>query len=207
MEDFASEYIARYISMEQPLRTIATESDAKKHRIPPGYSILNWDPTHYPIMLLGSVFDYYSIGRWIYDWAVYHKGAGMPIPEYAGKIWLILIQISTRLNYSEQCIGHIRKEKHRDILEDFIEAQERVMDKFKKLIKACEGPMIKQFKSYSREPERSAKAAGGAFVDTLFGRDGQLENTDKWMDSARLWSWRFDVNCAHLLPPVQPPRR
>ena len=32
----------------------ATEADARKHRIPLGYSLKNWDPTEEPLMLLGS---------------------------------------------------------------------------------------------------------------------------------------------------------
>src|SRR5690349_8878367 len=46
----------------------ATEADAIKHKIPAGYSLKNWDPAEEPIMLLGSVFDANSLGKWIYDW-------------------------------------------------------------------------------------------------------------------------------------------
>jgi hypothetical protein len=45
----------------------ATEADARKYGIPPGYSLKNWDPTEEPIMLLGSVFDANSLGKWIYN--------------------------------------------------------------------------------------------------------------------------------------------
>jgi hypothetical protein len=41
----------------------ATEADARKHRIPLGYSFKNWDPTEEPILLLGSVFDGNSPGN------------------------------------------------------------------------------------------------------------------------------------------------
>jgi hypothetical protein len=47
-----------------PVRT-ATEADAKRHDIPAGYSLKNWDPTEKPIILLGSVFDANSLGKWI----------------------------------------------------------------------------------------------------------------------------------------------
>ena len=38
--------------------------------IPAGYSFKNWDPREEPILLLGSVFDAYSLGKWIYDCTV-----------------------------------------------------------------------------------------------------------------------------------------
>jgi hypothetical protein len=40
-----------------------TEADARKHRIPPGYSLKNWDPSEQPTMLLGSVFDANNLGK------------------------------------------------------------------------------------------------------------------------------------------------
>jgi hypothetical protein len=48
-----------------PRVTKATEEDARRAGIPAGYSYENWDPTEEPIMLLGSVFDANSLGKWI----------------------------------------------------------------------------------------------------------------------------------------------
>jgi hypothetical protein len=61
----------------------ASEEDAIKWGIPRGYSIKNWDPTELPIILLGSVFDANSLGKWIYDWTVYHHGASTPMADVA----------------------------------------------------------------------------------------------------------------------------
>jgi hypothetical protein len=52
-------------SPKQEMISEATEADARKHRIPPGYSLKNWDPSEEPIMLLGSVFDVSNLGKWI----------------------------------------------------------------------------------------------------------------------------------------------
>lgn len=41
----------------------ATEAHALQRRIPPGYSLKNWDPAEEPLMLLGSVFDANSLGN------------------------------------------------------------------------------------------------------------------------------------------------
>ena len=38
------------------------------------------------VMLLGSVFDANSLGKWIYDWTVFHHGPGTPMSEFAGDL-------------------------------------------------------------------------------------------------------------------------
>jgi hypothetical protein len=40
-----------------------TEADARKHDIPPRYSLKNWDLSEEPIILLGSVLDANSLGK------------------------------------------------------------------------------------------------------------------------------------------------
>lgn len=54
-----------------PLRR-ATDEDAKNHGVPAGYSLKNWDPEEKPILLVGSVFDANSLGKWTYDWKVFY---------------------------------------------------------------------------------------------------------------------------------------
>jgi hypothetical protein len=44
-------------------------------------------------MLLDSVFDANSLGKWIYDWAVYQHGAATPVSDMAGELRLLLIQL------------------------------------------------------------------------------------------------------------------
>jgi hypothetical protein len=40
-------------------------------------------------MLLGSVFDANSLGKWIYDWTVYYYGPATPVSNMAGEFWLL----------------------------------------------------------------------------------------------------------------------
>jgi hypothetical protein len=62
-----------------------------------------------PIVLLGSVFDN-SLGRWIYDWTVYHRGVSTPMADVAGDLWLLLIKASGQ--YSSKCsMSYIRRLK------------------------------------------------------------------------------------------------
>ncbi|KAI1175662.1 vegetative cell wall protein gp1 [Nemania sp. FL0916] len=175
----------------------ATEADAKKHRIPAGYSLKNWDPTEEPIMLLGSVFDANSLGKWIYDWTVYHHGAATPISDMAGEMWLLLIQLSGKIKRSEEIVPQVRTQENREMIEDFIESGERLTDKLRSLLKRCEAPMLKASKK--REAAQLGKNSGIEFVETLFGRERELEKTERFMQSVRLWNLRFDANCEDIL--------
>jgi len=150
-------------------------------------------------MLLGSVFDANSLGKWIYDWTVYHHGPATPISDMAGELWLLLIQLAGKVKRAEECIPRIRSEENREMVEDFIESGDRLTDKLKKLLKACETPMLKAGKRHGKEQAQLGKNAGIEFVDSIFGRDRQLENTEKFMASIRLWNLRFDANCEDIL--------
>lgn len=150
-------------------------------------------------MLLGSVFDANSLGKWIYDWTVYHHGPATPISDMAGELWLLLIQLAGKVKRAEECMPRIRLEENREMVDDFIISGERLTDKLQKLLKACENPMLKAGKRHGKEPAQLGKNAGTEFVDSIFGRDRQLENTEKFMASIRLWNLRFDANCEDIL--------
>lgn len=177
----------------------ATEAHARQHRIPPGYSLKNWDPSEEPIMLLGSVFDANSLGKWIYDWTVYHHGPATPIADMAGELWLLLIQLAGKLKRAEECHHRIRAKENKEMVDDFIESGERLTDKLKRLLKSCETPMLKAGKKGGRDSAQLGKNAGTEFVDSIFGRDRQLDATEKFMSSIRLWNLRFDANCEDIL--------
>ncbi|KAI1265511.1 vegetative cell wall protein gp1 [Xylariaceae sp. FL1019] len=177
--------------------TRATEADARKHSIPAGYSLKNWDPTEEPIMLLGSVFDANSLGKWIYDWTVYHHGSGTPISDMAGEMWLLLIQLSGKVKRAEETVPQVRSRENREMIEDFIASGERLTDKLRSLLKRCENPMLKASKK--REASQLGKNSGVEFVETLFGRERELDKTERFMQSVRLWNLRFDTNCDDIL--------
>ncbi|KAH8903614.1 hypothetical protein BR93DRAFT_191870 [Coniochaeta sp. PMI_546] len=180
-----------------PQQRKATVEDAKKHRIPEGYSLKNWDPSEDPIMLLGSVFDANSLGKWIYDWTVFNFTGNHPISDLAGELWMLLIQLAGKLKRAEETAPRIRSQDNREIIEDFIESGERLTDKLRKLLKACEAPMLKSAKK--AKDNQLGLNAGVEFVNTLWGRDRELEKTERFMASVRLWNLRFDANCEEVL--------
>lgn len=179
----------------------ATEADAKRHHIPAGYSLKNWDPSEEPIMLLGSVFDANSLGKWIYDWTTYHHGPQSPISEIAGELWLLLIQLSGKIKRTDAVMSRVRSRENREMLEDFIISGERLTEKLRKLLKTCEAPMMNvagSKRGKSAQPQLG-KGAGVEFVETMFGREREMEKTERFMQSVRLWNLRFDANCEDIL--------
>lgn len=179
----------------------ATEEDAIRAGIPAGYSFKNWDPSEEPIMLLGSVFDANSLGKWIYDWTVFHYGPATPLAEMAGELWLLLIQLAGKVKRAEETMPKIRKKESSDMVEDFLESGERLWIRLAKLLKVCEDYMWKAAKKESgdKKPVSMGKNSGLVFVESIFGRDRELEKTEKLMTGMRLWSMRFDANCDEIL--------
>lgn len=174
----------------------ATDADARRHHIPQGYSLKNWDPTEEPILLLGSVFDANSLGKWIYDWTVYREGPAAPISDMAGELWLLLIQFAGKVKRAEEIVGRVRSAENQETIHDFIDAGERLNDKLRALLKSCEAPMLKAAK---KKQSGLGKHSGVEFVDTLFGRDRELGKTEKFMQNVRLFNLRFDANCDEIL--------
>lgn len=183
-------------SKPPPAPAKATEADAKRHRIPQGYQLKNWDPNEEPILLLGSVFDANSLGKWIYDWTVYAQGASSPIADMSGELWLLLIQLAGKMKRAVEVAGRVRSAENRDIINDFIDSGERLTDKLRSLLKACESPMLKAAK---KKGSGLGKHSGMEFVNTLFGRERELAKTEKFMQNVRLFNLRFDANCEEIV--------
>ncbi|KAK4199820.1 hypothetical protein QBC40DRAFT_265582 [Triangularia verruculosa] len=183
-----------------PPQRMATVEDAKKYNIPAGYSLKSWDPTEEPIILLGSVFDANSIGKWIYDWSVYHYGAPSPISDMAGDMWLLLIQLAGSIKRSEEVFPKISDPANQELVDDFIYSGDRLMDRFRKLLNACEEPMLRTMASgQGGQSAPLGKAAGVEFIETMFGREHKLERTERFIVSAKLWNMRFEANCDDIL--------
>lgn len=179
----------------------ATEADAERAGVPGGYSIKNWDPTEAPILLLGSVFDANSLGKWIYDWTVFHHGASIPMADVAGDLWLLLIKLAGKVKRADESLGRIKGAEAQETVEDFLESGERLWGRFKKLLKACEHFMWKAARREhgGKGSVSMGRNAGCEFVESIFGRDRELENTEKLMHGIRLWNMRFDANCEEII--------
>lgn len=81
------------------------------------------------------------------------------------------------------------------MLEDFVESGRRITDKFQRLLKSAEAPML----DASSKKDKLGRSSGVRFVETLFGREHELVKSERFMQQARLWSMRLDANCAAVL--------
>jgi len=104
----------------------ATEEDAIRAGIPASYSIKHWDSTERPIILLGSVFDTKSLGKWMYDWTVHHHGASTPMADIAGDLWLLLIKLAGKIKRVERHVDRIRNIDEQEMVGEFIDSGNRL---------------------------------------------------------------------------------
>jgi hypothetical protein len=165
-----------------------------------GYSHKHWDPAEEPVYLFGFVFDANSLGKWIYDWTVHHHGPATPLAEMAGELWLLLIQLADKIKRANETMPKIQTDQNREMLQDFLDSGERLWVRFAKLLKVCGDYMWKAAKKESgkEEPVSMGNNGGNEFVESIFGRDRELEKTEKLMTGMRLWSTRFNANWQSL---------
>ncbi|KAJ4120293.1 hypothetical protein NW760_007447 [Fusarium oxysporum] len=173
----------------------------KKHGISASSSLKHWDPEEEPVLLFGSVFDANSIGKWIYDWTVHIYGPGTPVPEIAGDLWLLLIQLAGKTKRANETVIKIRNIEKRELVECFVEGGERLAGKFQSLLKLCEGHVLKARK-YRRLVDKSIPKFGEKeateLVEMLFSPNHEFEKMAKFMQGARLFNLRFDANCEEI---------
>lgn len=183
-----------------PPPTVATAADALRAGIPAGYSIKNWDPTESPIILLGSVFDANSLGKWIYDWTIYRHGPATPIAEVAGDLWLLLIKLAGKMKRADECLPRIKSSHNEELVGSFLDSGDRLWGRLSGLLKTCEEYMWKAArKSGKKGSVDMGRHTGTVFVDSMFGRDRELDKTESLMQGIRLWDVRFDANCEDIL--------
>jgi hypothetical protein len=121
--------------------------------------------------------------------------------DVAGDLWLLLIKLAGKVKRADECLDRIKRPEAQEIVEDFLESGERLWSRFKKLLRTCEQFMWKAAKRENggKGPVSMGRNAGCEFVESIFGRDRELENTEKLMNSIRVWNMRFDANCEEIL--------
>ncbi|KAK6349493.1 hypothetical protein TWF696_005777 [Orbilia brochopaga] len=191
--------------------TPPSKESAQAHGIPAGYSTKNWDQQERPIMLLGSVFDANSLGKWIYDWTVFRHGTNSAVTEQAGELWLLLIQLSGKSKRAREVVegNRIKRRDNLILVNEFLESGDRLWDRMKRLLKHCEEYMWRGAQSVQNAEAAAirkgspgvtmGKQSGKEFVDAMFSKDRELERTEKLMTGMKLWSTRFDANCEEIL--------
>lgn len=101
---------------------------------------------------------------------------------------------------AEEALPRVKGRDNRELIRDFHDGGNRIWGKFKSLLKACEEFMWRAAKrDGAKGTLRMGEKSGIEFVKSIFGRDRELERTEKLMASVRLWNLRFEANCEEIL--------
>lgn len=174
-----------------------TKKDARLHEIPTNFIVYQWDPDEKPIFFRGNVFDANSFGKWIFDWTAFsYGGERSPIALIASDLWLVLIDLTTKLKLSEKLLQTSTDRTSKDVrdadmVSDFIASGEGLMEKLQLFLGKCEEP-VEEALNYETE-------LGGLLVNIMFDRSNRLGQTERLIQHIRLWNFRWDANCADVI--------
>lgn len=198
------------LSRNPPKAREATRQDAEQHGIPDWYTLDHWDPDEEPINLLGTIFDYNSLGKYIFDLTRDRHGRTNPMKEIAGELWDLLIQFYGNIKKSEQFVKNnetttdLGLDETLELLKEFIEDGKIPKEKLDGLLRRCEDLVLR---THSGNSGRLGRKACPTLVDALFGRDQLLEETENLMQSMRNWIHDWDAECAEVIDPPREPDR
>lgn len=169
----------------------ATVEDQKRYGIPNGYSLKNWDPDEEPILLLGSVFDSNTLGKWVYDWTVHAHGAGSPLADEAGELWLQMIGVFTKMRSADDVLGRIRQRHYRTRVKEFVARAKTIHEDLEAILRTCERTMV--VKSASGRKEVTSNA-GVQFVNALFHPEQQGDSVNELIAEMRYFQNDWEAN-------------
>jgi hypothetical protein len=93
----------------------------------------------------------------------------------------------------------IRSEENRELIEDFLETEERLLAKLEKIPKQCEKPVLKAALKSNKLREELTRNVDCEVVDRIFGEKYQRKSLDVFVKGAKLWNLRIDANCQDIL--------
>lgn len=171
--------------------------------VPAGYSTKHWDSDGLPLIVLGSVFDPNSMGKWIFDWTVWYHGSRSP--DLAGYLWPLLIRVAANIQLGEQwlfCLSELGNESNKtlmDMTEDFLPSGYKLWSRFTALLTICAEYMWKSAKIESRdkEPVTVGKNEAIEFIEVIFGQDRESQHTEQLMIDMEAWYLRFEDYYMH----------
>lgn len=169
----------------------ATIEDAERHNIPTNYCLENWDPTEQPIILRGSVFDVMSFGKWTLEWSLHVHGEGSPSTHIAWDLWILLIDLASKVKQSEDFVYQYSKTQHsrrKDkvirMMFGFAESGKQLMGDLEQLLKDCEERMLE---TLGPQALQLGEFPGDEFVRVFLSRNEYLGRTEDFMKDLRRW--------------------
>lgn len=150
------------------------------------------------MLLLGSVYDPYSIGKWIYDWTVSQFNAASPIADIAGDIWMRFLSLASKCVQADVCLRTLQSRGDRRVLKEFLRSADDVWGNYAEILRVCQVAMMRTVRREGGKQVLDAEA-GREFVETMFGRDRELERTEAMRAGLHHWLDEFEDVCEPVL--------
>ncbi|KAL1855671.1 hypothetical protein Daus18300_011052 [Diaporthe australafricana] len=175
-----------------------TIADANKHHILPGRCLRHWDPDEAPIMLLTSVLDSNSLGKWLLDQTARIYGEYDDMSDLAAEFWFEHIKLGGKLKQAKERLPKITDSSVRHRVEEFILFGDRLVNELDQRLKKCEQRVL-EVTGISEMPKLGHRSVV-VFIDSFLGRNpAQREACHDLTRSIREWNIWFDTSCASLL--------
>lgn len=184
--------------LEPPWHREPTVADAKKHHIAPGRCLKHWDPDEEPILLLTSVFDANSLGKWVLDQTARIYGEHDEMTELAADFWFEHIKLGGKIKHAKSRLSQIEDSSVRQRVKEFIASGDKLVNDLGEILKKCEQRVV-ELTGITEIPKLGHKSVV-VFIDTFIGRTpAQRDAFDDFTRSIRVWNQWFDTGCASLL--------
>lgn len=175
-----------------------TLTDAKEHNIAPGRCLKHWDPDEEPILLLTSVFDANSLGKWVLKQTTRIYGEHDEMTDLAAEFWFEHIKLGGKIKHAKGCLPQIADPSVRKWVKEFITFGDKLVNELGEILKKCEQRLL-EVTGTNEIPKLGHKSVV-VFVDTFIGRNpAQRDAFYDLTRSIKEWNTWFDTDCAKLL--------
>lgn len=184
--------------LEPPWHREPTVADAKKHHIAPGRCLKHWNPDEEPILLLTSVFDANSLGKWVLDQTARIYGEQDEMTELAADFWFEHIKLGGKIKHAKGRLPQIADSSVCQRVKESIASGDKLVNELGEILKKCEERVL-EVTGITEIPKLGHKSVV-VFIDTFIGRNpAQRDAFDDLTRSIREWNDCFDTDCVNLL--------
>ncbi|KAG8159097.1 hypothetical protein KVR01_010758 [Diaporthe batatas] len=184
--------------LESPGRREPTLADARKHHIAPGRCLKHWDPDKEPILLLTSVFDTFSLGKWALGQTARIYGEQDEMTDLATEFWLEHRDLGTNIKHAKSHLPQITDPGTHERVSQSITSGGQLVNQLGEVLKRCEQRVL-EVTGINEIPKLGHKSVV-VFIDTFIGRNPAQQTAFRnLIRSMRTWNNQFDAECLKLM--------
>ncbi|GAP87933.2 hypothetical protein SAMD00023353_1600650 [Rosellinia necatrix] len=181
-------------STDKPKRRVRP-SDRFVHNLSEDDDVRFWDPDEDPIKIGTTVFDPFSLGKWLYDGALALYGPRAAAADAAAELWMCLLTVHEQVTECENALQQCRKggEKYKAFIHCIKEGFD-LQDSLQSLVSESEEGAL----SGGAEPRPAEEGAPAELTRRLLeGEDSAVRGL---INSVRGWRANvFDKTCAPII--------